>query len=208
MIRPAVLLPFIPAAAMAVAFSACGSGSGNPPTAPTPTPPPVTNPTPTPTPDFKAQCGEPVPPPLYGMKVSVQQDVTGFRKLVDSKPIVENTGRGNQAESYCGKVGFDWRAAFCDTRQEGNPQRPACDALVVGRASDTGRYGPTWTKDGKPCVEAGTPTEEGCTNHSSNQFLVISRGEGELLACASNEWPATGARCGGCEVSINSPICK
>ena len=102
----------------------------------------------------------------------------------------------------------DWRAAFCDTRQEGNPQRVACDALVVGRAADTGRYGPTWEKDGKACVEAGTPTEEGCTNHASNQFLAIARGSGQMLACASSEWPATGSRCAGCTVDVTTPICK
>lgn len=202
------LLSVSAALAIAAAFYACGSASNagpNPP--PSTTLPPITAPTPTPTPDWRAQCGEPVPPPLYGMKVTVQVD-NGFRKLLDSKPIVENTGRGNPTESYCGKVGFDWRAAFCDTRQEGNPQRVACDALVVGRATDTGRYGPTWQKDGKACVEPGTPTDEGCTNHGSNQFLAIARGSGEMLACASSEWPATGARCAGCTVDVTTPICK
>jgi hypothetical protein len=121
--------------------------------------------------------------------------------------VVENVGRGNPTESYCAKVGFDWRAAFCDTRQEGNPQRPACDALVVGRATDTGRYGPTWEWDDRPCQAAETGQAEGCVNHGSNQFLVIARGEGELLACASNDWPATGARCGGCELKINVGTC-
>ncbi len=199
-------LPVVAAFAMAAAFYACGSGSNVGPNPPTTTLPPVTTPTPTPTPNFSAQCGEPVPPPLFGMKVSVQLD-NGFRKLVDSRPVVENTGRNNQSESYCGKVGFDWRAQYCDTRPEGHPQREACDALVTGKASDTGRVGPTWTKDDKPCVEAGTPTEEGCTNHSENQFLVIARGYGNLLACASNEWPATGARCGGCTLYAGGGRC-
>jgi hypothetical protein len=140
------------------------------------------------------------------MKVSVQVD-NGFRKLVDSKPVVENVGRGNPSESYCGKVGFDFRAQFCDTRPEGNPQRPACDALVTGRASDTGRYGPTWEWDDRPCGPEGSGTDEGCVNHSSNQFLVIARGEGSLLACASTEWPATGARCGGCDLKPNVGTC-
>jgi hypothetical protein len=141
------------------------------------------------------------------MKVSVQVN-QGFRKLVDSRPIVENVGRGNPNESYCGKVGFDWRAQSCDTRQEGHPQRVACDALVVGRAADTGRYGPTWSKDDRPCVEAGSESDPGCTNHAENQFLAISRGPGEVLACASSEWPATGARCGGCLVSNSFPLCN
>ncbi len=212
MIRPSILLSLIPAAGLAIAVSSCGSGSNtgpNPAPTPTPTPVPITNPTPMPTPDWRAQCGEPVPPPLYGMKVSVQLD-QGFRKLVDSRPIVENVGRGNPTESYCGKVGFDWRQPWCDTRPEGHPQRVACDALVVGRASDTGRYGPTWTKDGKACVEPGSESDPGCTNHGANQFLVISRGPGELLACASTEWPESGpgSRCGGCSLKNNLPICE
>ena len=113
MIRPA-FLPVV-ACSMVVAFYACGGSNPSNGTPPTTTLPPVTTPTPVPTPDFRAQCGEPTPPGLFGMKVSVQVD-SGFRKLVDSRPVVENVGRGNPTESYCGKVGFDWRAQFCDTR--------------------------------------------------------------------------------------------
>jgi hypothetical protein len=205
MIRP-VFLPVV-ACSMVVAFHACGGSSPSNGTPPTTTLPPVTTPTPTPTPDLRAQCGEPTPPGLYGMKVSVQVD-SGFRKLVDSRPVVENVGRGNPSESYCGKVGFDWRAQFCDTRPEGNPQRPACDALVTGRATDTGRYGPTWEWDDRPCQPEGSGEAEGCVNHGSNQFLVIARGEGSLLACASaNEWPITGSRCGGCDLKVNVGTC-
>ena len=208
MIRPSLLLSLVSAAGLAIALSSCGSdGNTGPNPAPTPTAPPITQPTPTPTPDWRAQCGEPTPPPLYGIQVQVQID-QGFRKLVDSKPSVENVGRGNPTESYCGKVGFDWRQPYCDTRPEGHPQRLACDALVMGRASDTGRYGPTWTKDGRPCVEPGSETDPGCTNHNQNQFLVISRGPGSLNACASSEWPATGSRCGGCDVRNNLHICE
>ncbi len=199
--RPA-LVGLIVVAALAAALAACDSSSGTAPTPPTTVPAPAPTPTPTPTPDplaaLKAQCGAPSPAPLYGMKVAVQLD-NGFRKLVDSRPIVINEGRGT-ADSYCGKVGFDSRAAYCDTRPEGHPQRESCDILVVGRASDTGRYGPTWSKDGKACVEAGSATDPGCTNHAGNQFLAIARGPGDMLACASDVWPAVGARCGGCTV--------
>jgi hypothetical protein len=133
------------------------------------------------------------------MKLSVQLD-NGFRKLVDSKPVVINDGRNSQTDSYCGKIGFDFRAAYCETRPEGHPQREACDALVVGKASDTGRYGPTWSKDGQPCVAAGSETDPGCTNYDGNQFMAVSRGPGDMLACASDVWPAVGARCGGCTI--------
>jgi hypothetical protein len=199
-LRPA----FVPSAALVAAalfFTACGSNSTttpnpNPSATPLPGPAPVPTPTPDPLAGLKAQCGEPMPTPLFGMKVSVQLD-NGFRKLVDSRPVVENVGKGT-ADSYCAKVGFDARAIYCDTRPEGHPQREACDILVVGKATDTGRYGPSWSKDGKPCVNAGSESAPGCTNHAENQFLVISRGPGNLLACASETWPATGSRCGGC----------
>lgn len=133
------------------------------------------------------------------MKLGVQVD-NGFRKLIDSRPIVENVGR-DTPDSYCGKAGFSPSARFCDTRPEGHPQREACDILVVGKASDTGRYGPTWSKEGQPCVEPGSASDPGCTNHADNQFLAILRGKGTMLACASEVWPATGARCGGCLVN-------
>lgn len=194
-------------AAMAAGLTACGSSPGTTPnsnpitTLPAPTP----TPTPVPTPNLKALCGDPTPAALYGMKVSVQLD-NGFRKLVDSRPVVINEGRGT-AGSYCGKVGFDLRAAYCDTRPEGHPQREACDILVVGKASDTGRNGPTWSKDGKPCVAAGSEMDPGCTNHAENQFLAISRGPGDMLACASDVWPAVGARCGGCTIYTGGGRC-
>jgi hypothetical protein len=195
------------AAAAVVVLNACGGSSNTSPNPnPSSTPVPAPSPTPTPTPDFKSQCGDPVPPPLYGMKLSVQVD-QGSRKLIDSKPVVENTGRGSQADSYCFKVGFDFRVAYCDTRPEGNAQREACDALVVGRATDTGRIGPTWSKDGKPCDMGGNGSSSPCSNHPDNQFLAISRGDGQMLACASDEWPATGARCAGCNVTSASPVC-
>lgn len=180
----------ISAVLMAGAYvSSCGSSpssssSPNPPTvtlppAPGPTPTPV----PTPTPDaFLAQC-VPSPPPIHGMKIKVHVD-QGYRKLLDSKPIVQNL------DGYCAKMGFSSSAPYCDTRMEGDPQREACDALAVGKAKDTGRYGPTWTFDDKPCVDGAS---EGCINHPDNQFLVIAKGGGLYLAC-----PAEGP-CGSFE---------
>ena len=200
-----VLIPLFPVASL-VALASCGSDSTTTPIRPTPTPVPAPTPTPVPTPDFKSMCGDPTPAPLYGMKLSVQLD-NGFRKLIDSRPVVINTGRGSPTDSYCGKVGFDFRAVYCDTRPEGHPQREACDVLVVGKAADTGRYGPTWSKDGKPCVTPGSETDPGCTNHEENQFLAISRGPGEMLACASDVWPAEGARCGGCLIYAGGGRC-
>ena len=172
---------------MGAYVSSCGSSpsSSSSTTPPTVTLPPAPGPTPvpTPTPDpFLALC-VPSPPPIHGIKVKVHVD-QGYRKLLDSRPIVKNL------DGYCAKVGFSAAAPYCDTRLEGDPQREACDALAVGKAKDTGRYGPTWTFDDKPCVAGAS---EGCVNHPDNQFLVVAKGPGVYLAC-----PAEGP-CGSYE---------
>ncbi|HWW93700.1 MAG TPA: hypothetical protein VN375_10070, partial [Vicinamibacteria bacterium] len=63
-----------------------------------------------------------------------------------------------------------------------------CDILITGNASDTGRPGPTWTWNGKPCFPIGSNAGgiPGCENHPDNQFLVIARGPGSYLACSSH----------------------
>jgi hypothetical protein len=173
-----------------LAISGCGgSGSGNP--NPPSTLPPIT--TPPTTLVVTSLCTAPTPPPLFGMRVKLQLD-NGFRKQLDSWPIVPDV------DGYCRKVGLD--GFRCETRGHDDPQRPACDALVVGRAGDTGRFGPTWSVDGKVCNPAVNPGDPGCSNHPDNQFLVIARGNGEFLACASDSVPLAegGSRCGGLEI--------
>lgn len=139
------------------------------------------------------------------MKVKVQTVSGAARWLLDSRPQVVNV------DGYCGKVGFDPRAKYCDTRPEGHPQREACDGLIVGKARDTGRVGPTWSDPAdKPCVAPGdTGTQLACIN-TENQFLVVARGEGQFLACASEDWPLgdDGSRCGGCTVKAGDQICR
>ncbi len=146
----------------------------------------------------------PTPPPLYGIYVKVQQD-SGSRKTLDSRPQVINM------DGYCERVGFS--GFFCFTRKEDDPQAQACDYMAVGKAADTGRYGPTWTWDGKLC----TSTEEsvvGCRNHPDNQFLVIVKGEGEFSACAAPEIPLSqdekrpGSRCGLCRLVAGQSRCQ
>ena len=190
-----LLTPRLLGVVFVLALFGCGSGSSTTPSNP-PTTTPATNPaaaaTPTPNP-FLAQCGDPTPPPLYGMKLKIHVD-NGDRKQLDSKPIVPNLN------GYCGKVGLGDQGLYCETRPEGSVQREACDALVVGKAKDTGRVGPTWTRNGQPCFAAGdTGGQPGCVNLPDNQFLIVARGPGNYLACASEEWPMAdgGSRCGG-----------
>jgi hypothetical protein len=174
----------------------CGSSDSTPPTVPTPAPttgptaPPVLGP---------LHC-DPTPPPLYGFRMKVHQN-SGNRKTIDSTPQVINV------DGYCQATGQDGN--FCFTRLEGNPQRADCDAMAVGVAPDTGRYGPRWLFDGEACgdIPAGG---SGCNNHPDNQFLVIAKGSGRVAACATQDVPiaAGGSRCGECRISPNNGRCQ
>jgi hypothetical protein len=123
------------------------------------------------------ECGEPTPPPLGRMAVGLLIVGNG-RLILDSTPLV-----GPDAE-YCKQIGFTDGRQFCPVRPEGNPERFACEAMIIGRARDTGRIGPTWSANGAPCNSGGS--EPYCTNHPENQFLVFAVGSGTFQACASN----------------------
>jgi hypothetical protein len=176
------------------AIAHCGGGSSAPaPTSPTPVP---TVPPPTPAPTLAPLVCDPTPPPLHGIKVKVHSN-SGFRKTMDSRPLVENIDR------YCQRTGQSGR--FCFTRLEGDPQQADCDRMAMGMA-DTGRWGPTWSFDDKPCADAGP--DPGCYHHASNQFLVIAKGEGSVLACAAADVPVAESRCGGCNIIATSRDCQ
>jgi hypothetical protein len=162
----------------------CGGGSSSPTDNPVPTATPA--PTPTPTPDSPGVC-IPTPPPLYGIKVKIHDD-SGFRKILDSRPQVINVN--NYCQQAVGQGG-----EFCFTRTEGDEQAVACDSMAVGRSPETGRWGPTWYYEGKPCAAVGEDVV-GCKNNPDNQFLVIAKGPGTYAACANPNVPVAGDRCG------------
>jgi hypothetical protein len=147
---------------------------------------------------------DPTPPPLYGINVKVHNDLGG-RKTLDSRPVVINMN------NYCERAGFASTARFCFTRQEGNSQSTACDYLAVGISAETGRWGPTWSYNDKPCT-AGAG-ENGCSNHPDNQFLVNTRGDGVYEACVAADIPLSqnpdlpGSRCGKCTI-VNGGSCQ
>lgn len=122
-------------------------------------------------------CGAPTPPPVARFSVHPLGG-NGERVMLDSTPLV-----GPDVE-YCRAVGFTDGRAFCAVRPEGHPERIACEAVLVGAASDTGRAGPTWSVDGRACD--GTGQTASCINHPSNQYLVYAWGAGVFRACASN----------------------
>jgi len=132
-----------------------------------------------------AECGDPVPPPIATMALKVQGG-TAERLLLDSTPLV------GPDIAYCKRIGYTDGRAYCPVRPEGSPERVACEALRVGRATDTGRSGPTWTVDGRPCDGSGAVAS--CVNHPANQFQVYASGSGKFRACAA------GGACGDLRV--------
>jgi len=193
---PAVVL------SAAVAFGSCGgektadevqrlpNASSYIPDAPAPQPTP--KPTPGPTPDDATiparpghpgggsgsdGCGAPAPPPLARMNVNVQNQ-SADRALLDATPLV-----GPDA-SYCRQIGFTDGRSLCPVRPDGHPQRVACETVLVGVATDTGRAGPTWSADGKACN--GPDGGASCLNHPDNQYLAFAFGSGVFRACAAS----------------------
>jgi hypothetical protein len=169
-----------------VALVGCGSDATTPATPATPVP--TVAPTPGPTPSTLT-CN-PTPPAIYGMKITLRDD-SSYRKVLGATPLVANW------DGYCGKVGFDPNQWYCTTRPDGDPARAACDAVAVGRAGDTGRWGPTWYWNGQPCAQTGD--EQGCENHPTDQFQAYAKGGGEYAACASPDVevePEGASRCG------------
>ena len=82
---------------------------------------------------------------------------------------------------FCAKIGFPDRST-CPVRPEGDPQRSACELYVTGRATDTGRPGPTWFFNGSLC----TGRASGCENHPDNQYQLMVWVGGLYKACGRN----------------------
>jgi hypothetical protein len=148
------------------------------PTKPTPSPdpsaPPDPSASPTPAPpDGASGCGTPLPPELSRINLKVHQRGDNHW-LLDSTPIV-----GPDA-AYCAKIGFTDGRSLCPVRMEGDPQREACELYITGRATDTGRAGPTWYFNGSPCT--GRPI---CENSPDNQYQVIAYHGGTYSACGN-----------------------
>jgi len=139
---------------------------------PTAPPDPSGNPSPAP-PDGASGCSAPLPPELSRINIKVHQRGDNHW-LLDSTPIV-----GPDAE-HCAKIGFTDGRTLCPVRMEGDPQREACELYITGRATDTGRAGPTWSFNGSPCT--GRPV---CENSPDNQYQVIAYQGGNYKACGN-----------------------
>ena len=188
--RPGSALLFLGAILAVGAIVHCGGDSSpTPPTSVTTTLAPATTTTTTLASGVVLPPGmvcSPTPPPLYGMQLKIHGGTPG-RYVMDSKPIVVNV------DNYCDKV-VGTSGIYCETRTENDPQRQACDYMVVGKASN-GRWGPTWYIDGKLCDGANTDL---CKDDTNNQFLAIAKATGKYEACADNapKLAPDGSRCG------------
>ncbi len=129
-------------------------------------------------PPIGSGCYKPYPPAPSRLKCKVHLKGPDFYTL-DSTPLV-----GPDLE-YCASVGFVGQS-ICPMRPEDAPDRTACENWRVGKAKDTGRAGPTWTKaDGSYC----TGPASGCEN-SPNQYQLYTYKPGTYVVTAEN-----GANC-------------
>jgi hypothetical protein len=112
-------------------------------------------------------CGKPYPPPVTRFNVKVH--VPGEVDNLDSTPLV------GPDVAYCALIGYTDSRSFCPVRMEGSPERVPCETWAVGNAQDTGRPGPTWTREPEGTLCTGP--DSGCQNHSDNQYaLDVYRG--------------------------------
>jgi hypothetical protein len=124
-------------------------------------------------------CGRPYPPPVSRFKCKVHFQANEYY-TGDATPYV------GPNLAYCNSLGFvgQW---ICPVRREGWEDRSACENWRVGRAKDTGRYGPTWTNEkGELCKGPAT----NCINAPDNQYQVRVYRSGTVHASAEN-----GAEC-------------
>ena len=152
----------------------CGGGSA---TAPNSVPTPVPTPEPTPTPTPTTNCS-PLPPPISRFKVKIQSKNREFWDI-DGTALVGPNGE------YCASIGFTDGRTICTVRPEGDPLRAECELWAAGIAEDTGRPGPTWTRDGEFCT--GRDTESQCEHEPNNLFQLRIYKGGLIKVCAENK---------------------
>jgi hypothetical protein len=135
--------------------------------------------------ETSGSCGLPAPPQITRVNVKIHTRRPG-RTILDATPIV-----GPDVD-YCRAIGYTDGRSLCPVRPAGHPERAACEAARVGTAADTGRIGPTWSADGRPCGDESGGAS--CINHPDNQFLVFANGTGTFRACVA------GGACGKIEL--------
>jgi hypothetical protein len=171
----------LPASAALLALACSGGQTPATPTSPSPVPTATPAPTPTPPaediPPAGSGCGTPYPAPISRITVKIHIHTPDYWTL-DATPLV------GPDHDYCREIGFTDGRSYCPVRPEGHAEREACENWAVGKAEDTGRYGPTWAREGETWC---TDPASGCTNHPDNQYQLNVIAGGSYNACAKNE---------------------
>ncbi len=148
---------------------------------PTPGPTPTPSPTPSPTPPPQGACLNPAPGPLARMEAKLHIAGPNWITL-DATPLVgrwDSDGLGNRwcgrDWDYCREIGFTDGRGYCPPRQEGNPQRLACDMAVTGG-------GISWTWNDQPIGE-GTNNPDVYLDEGGWMLRVRRRQVGIAKAC-------------------------
>ncbi len=130
-------------------------------------------------PPIGSGCGRPYPPPISRFNCKINLKNKQYYTL-DSTPLV------GPDVAYCTAVGYGDRA-ICPLRVPGTPDRVACENWRVGKAKDTGKPGPTWTKaDGTYC----TGPDSGCQHHPDNPYELLTYKGGSYIVSGE-----TGSSC-------------
>jgi len=181
-VKPSILMFF--AAGALIAHVACGSGSTPAaPTTPVPTPVPTPAPTPPPQPGVgippeSSGCGKPYPPPLAEIRMLLHVKAPEYFTL-DSTPIV------GPNLPYCTEIGYWDGRDMCPVRLEQGPERRACEAWLLGNAEDTGKPGPTWSRDYDHWCT--TFEESGCQHNPENPLSLFIQVGGTYQACRGED---------------------
>ena len=178
------ILSFCAACAL-FALAACGGSSSSTPTTPVvtlaPTPKPTATPTPEPgvgIPPASSGCGQPYPPPLSEIRMKIHVKAPEYWTL-DATPIV-----GPNLE-YCTAIGYYDGRDRCPVRLEGDPQRIPCEAWILGNAEDTGKPGPTWSRDFN--YWCTTFDASGCQHNPDNPLSLFIQLGGQYQACRGED---------------------
>jgi hypothetical protein len=124
-------------------------------------------------------CGRPYPPKVTRFNVKVLMKSPQFY-TIDSTPMV------GPNIAYCASIGYTDGRSICSIRPEGGPytDREACENWRVGKAKDTGRFGPTWTIEGTGQYCTGEASN--CTNSPDIQYQIRVYRSGSFRATDQN----------------------
>ena len=89
------------------------------------------------------------------------------------------------SSAYCREIGYTDGRQYCPVRLEQDPERRACEAWVMGNAKDTGKPGPTWTREWE--TYCTTFAESTCEHDPDNPYSLFVQMGGWYQACRGED---------------------